>query len=75
MNAASVAKTPTIQKRTVVRGRLPNANYRSREYLTEREVERLMKAAGGCLMIECSGFHSSHRGFKDCQRPGLTGSV
>jgi type 1 fimbriae regulatory protein FimB/type 1 fimbriae regulatory protein FimE len=25
---------------------LPNANYRTREYLTEREVERLMKAAG-----------------------------
>jgi integrase len=46
MNAASIAKTPTIQKRTVARGRLPNANYRTREYLTEREVERLMKAAG-----------------------------
>src|SRR5260370_1662983 len=46
MNAASVAKTPTIQKRTVARGRLPNANYRTREYLTEREVERLMKAGG-----------------------------
>ena len=46
MNAASVAKTPTIQKRTVVRGRLPNVHYRTREYLTEREVERLMKAAG-----------------------------
>ena len=27
-------------------GRLPNAEYRTREYLTEREVERLMKAAG-----------------------------
>jgi type 1 fimbriae regulatory protein FimE len=25
---------------------LPNAEYRTREYLTEREVERLMKAAG-----------------------------
>ena len=46
MNAASVAKTPATQKRTVARGRLPNANYRTREYLTEREVERLMKAAG-----------------------------
>jgi integrase len=33
-------------KRTVPRGRLPNAEYRTREYLTEREVERLMKAAG-----------------------------
>jgi integrase len=46
MKMASVAKTPTIQKRTVARGRLPNTNYRTREYLTEREVERLMKAAG-----------------------------
>ena len=46
MKAASSARTPTIQKRTVARGRLPNANYRTREYLTEREVERLMKAAG-----------------------------
>src|ERR1035438_2113764 len=47
MKPASVARTPTIEKRTVARGRLPNANYRTREYLTEREVERLMKAAGG----------------------------
>jgi len=46
MNAASIAKTPTIQKRTIVRGRKPNANYRTREYLSEREVEWLMKAAG-----------------------------
>ena len=28
-------------------GALPNADYRTREYLTEKEVERLMKAAGG----------------------------
>jgi hypothetical protein len=46
MKAASVAKTPTTPKRTVARGRLPNADYRTREYLTEREVKRLMKAAG-----------------------------
>jgi integrase len=46
MSAASDATTPTIQKRTVSRGRLPNAQYRIREYLTEREVDRLMKAAG-----------------------------
>jgi integrase len=46
MKAASVAKIPTTQKRTVARGRLPNANYRTREYLTEREVERLIKAGG-----------------------------
>jgi hypothetical protein len=46
MKPGSEANAPTIQKRTVARGRLPNANYRTREYLTEREVERLMKAAG-----------------------------
>jgi type 1 fimbriae regulatory protein FimB/type 1 fimbriae regulatory protein FimE len=46
MNAASDATTPTTQKRTVSRGRLPNAQYRTREYLTEREVDRLMKVAG-----------------------------
>jgi len=33
-------------KRTVSRGRLRNAAYRGREYLTEAEVERLIKAAG-----------------------------
>jgi integrase len=46
MKSGSEANAPAIQKRTVARGRLPNANYRTREYLTEREVERLMKAAG-----------------------------
>src|SRR6516164_2675781 len=45
MNATHQAKPPTPVKRTVSRGRLPNAHYRQREYLTEREVERLMKAA------------------------------
>jgi hypothetical protein len=46
VKASAVANTPTIKKRTVARGRLPNASYRTREYLSEREVERLMKAAG-----------------------------
>jgi type 1 fimbriae regulatory protein FimE len=46
MKTSAVAKTPTTEKRTVARGRLLNASYRTREYLTEREVERLMKAAG-----------------------------
>src|SRR6516164_911179 len=46
MNATQQARPPTTVKRTVSRGRLPNAHYRQREYLTEREVERLMKAAG-----------------------------
>jgi type 1 fimbriae regulatory protein FimE len=44
MTVASRTKAPTTEKRTVP-GRLPNADYRTREYLTEREVERLMKAA------------------------------
>jgi type 1 fimbriae regulatory protein FimE len=46
MNATSDVSAPTTAKRTVPRGRLPNANYRTREYLTEHEVEGLMKAAG-----------------------------
>jgi integrase len=37
---------PSIAKRTVSRGRLSNTQYRAREYLTEKEIERLMKAAG-----------------------------
>ncbi len=47
MNAASPRSVPTAAKRTVSRGRLPNSAYRVREYLTEKEVERLIKAAGG----------------------------
>jgi integrase len=46
MKSGSRASAPTTVKRTVPPGRLPNAEYRTREYLTEREVERLMKAAG-----------------------------
>jgi len=46
MNAPTNATPPTTAKRTVSRGRLRNAAYRSREYLTEAEVERLIKAAG-----------------------------
>ena len=46
MNPTSASTTPTTKKRTVRRGRLPNTHYRVREYLTEKEVERLMKAAG-----------------------------
>ena len=37
--------TPTTVKRTVTPKRLPNADLRTREYLTESEVERLMNAA------------------------------
>jgi type 1 fimbriae regulatory protein FimB/type 1 fimbriae regulatory protein FimE len=40
MKAAFRSRAPTTVKRTVRRG------HRTREYLTEREVERLMKAAG-----------------------------
>ena len=46
MKSRPRASAPTTVKRTVPPGRLPNAEYRTREYLTEREVERLMKAAG-----------------------------
>jgi integrase len=37
---------PATQNRTVTPRRRPNAEIRTREYLTESEVERLMKAAG-----------------------------
>jgi hypothetical protein len=47
LNEIKIARQgPTTVKRTVFLGRLPNVEYRTREYLTEREVERLMKAAG-----------------------------
>jgi integrase len=37
--------TPTAENRTVTPTRIPNKALRTREYLTETEVERLMKAA------------------------------
>jgi integrase len=37
--------TPAAPNRTVTPKRLPNAELRTREYLTEGEVERLMEAA------------------------------
>jgi integrase len=37
---------PTTKKRTVALRRPPNAELRTREHLTEAEVERLLKAAG-----------------------------
>src|SRR4051794_34011952 len=46
MKASSRALPPNTVKGTVANGRLPNSHYRAREYLTQREVERLMKAAG-----------------------------
>jgi integrase len=39
--------SPAIEKRTVTPTRPPNAEVRTREYLTESEVERLMAAAKG----------------------------
>jgi hypothetical protein len=39
--------TPTTEKRTVTPKRRPNADLRTREYLTEAEVERLLKATKG----------------------------
>lgn len=38
---------PDIEKRTVTPKRLPNADLRTREYLTEAEVERLIEATKG----------------------------
>ena len=46
MKAASRKRAPSTVKRTVRPGRRPNGHYRTGEYLTEREVERLIKAAG-----------------------------
>ena len=39
--------TPDTVKRTVTPKRPPNGKLRTREYLTEAEVERLMAAAKG----------------------------
>ena len=39
--------TPTTEKRTVTPKLRPNADLRTREYLTEAEVERLLKATKG----------------------------
>jgi len=39
--------TPAVVKRTVTPKRLPNSDLRTREYLTETEVERLIAAARG----------------------------
>ena len=36
--------TPTAEKRTLTPTRLPNADLRTREYLTEAEIERLLSA-------------------------------
>src|SRR5262249_24174769 len=46
MKPASRRQTPNTVKRTVGSGRPPNSHYRTREYLTVKEVERLIKAAG-----------------------------
>ena len=46
MNATSDISTPSTENGTVAGGRRPNAHYRTREYLTEREIEKLIKAAG-----------------------------
>ena len=37
--------TPKGKKRAVPRGRLPNADYRKREHLTETEIEKLIEAS------------------------------
>ena len=44
-NAQLKLVVPTTEKRTVTPKRLPNRDLRTREYLTDAEVERLMNAA------------------------------
>jgi hypothetical protein len=39
--------TPTTEKPTVTPKRRPNADLRTREYLTEAEIERLLSATKG----------------------------
>ena len=39
-------RPPTAKKPTVSQGRAKNASYRSREYLTEAEIEKLLATAG-----------------------------
>jgi integrase len=46
MNTVVQLRPPKSEKPTVQGGRGKNAEYRQREYLTEAEVERLIKAAG-----------------------------
>jgi hypothetical protein len=45
---------PTTANRTL--RRLPNGAYRSREYLTEKEVERLIEAALPCASAHAEAF-------------------
>ena len=46
-NSRLTLVTPATEKRTVTPTRRPNADLRTREYLTEAEVERLLKATKG----------------------------
>ena len=46
-NPALRLVTPTSEKRTVAARRRANADYRTREYLTEHEVEQLIEATKG----------------------------
>ena len=45
MSTVIQLKPSASEKPTVARGRDKNADYRSREYLTEAEVEKLLAAA------------------------------
>ena len=46
-NPALRLVTPTSEKQTVMARRRPNAEYRTREYLSEHEVEQLIEATKG----------------------------
>jgi integrase len=78
-NAALRLVTPTSEKRTVTPRRRPNAEYRTREHLTEREVERLIEAAKSnrsghrdatMLLV---GFRHGLRASELCPQRGATG--
>ena len=46
MNVSGGLVPPTAENRTITPTRRPDADYRTREHLTQTEVERLIKAAG-----------------------------
>jgi site-specific recombinase XerD len=53
--------TPNTQNRTVTPRRRKNADYRTREYLTEAEINKLMKAHPHMLRHAC-GFALANSG-------------
>jgi hypothetical protein len=62
--------TPNTVNRTVTPTRLPNADLRTREYLTEAEVERLMDTAKKKEPMGTAGRHDD-----SCRLPTRPASV